>query len=313
MAYTPGCIYRCNSETHTYIDGNREVDCPACKSERVASVASVDVTESNSTLESILGESRLNEVVSLAPGVQGETSSSSVYADFSLTESKIISPRDKPQLEPESVRSTVETVTNLYKALSSKLLPKESVSITLGTRTDLVSVAVPLLHQAYIAGFSVCPVVSAGEYRAKVIEDELRARNSFLGESANYRYPYMTRDVVVVLVPSGSTVLDISEVAGLITARSARSLPTIVLTHRAVSVMGSIGVEDVFSATWGVPWVTGVEYVSSLSEDELLFTRVYERHVAGLSVRSVSPHTADMYDSSRGQKSFAQVRRGISR
>lgn len=215
---TNNCSYHCNNGKYFDASVKRIVPCPECTAARTNEVRS-GKTEEGASIREILHFG-------------------SEYNSHTLDTSKIVSKSQASVLEAASVSGLKASVEELYNLYIIGDLPRYSMCFGVDKLCNMDNIVVPLLLGAYKAGLTVCPFISASEYRVKILKEEANNRNLDLTD--NFREIYLYRDVVLMQIPSGSTEFDILEAKGLMQARAASGKGTVLITTRPREMLSEI-------------------------------------------------------------------------
>lgn len=180
------------------------------------------------------------------------------YLTYEFDESVIISKSQIAFLDSSSVEETQRGVRELVDNLTLGVPPKISITISLDRQFNADSIAVPLLLNAYKAGLSVAPLISATDYRIKVQRED--NENTKRGTAETFRDVYLDRKVVLMIIPSGVSEYDVLEAKGLMQARAVKGNSTIFLTSKPKELLSEICALDAEEATKYSSLFIGVRY-----------------------------------------------------
>lgn len=239
MSQYSNCSYQCNRVTNEYFDEalGKMILCPECSQKRKAEIQRGTFDDGSSVAQAL--------------GIKN-------YVDFSFNRNKLIHPTQRVFYTKDVMNTLKDEVEGIYNYFVRKENIPYSICIVLDSHVDMSSVALPLLAKAYEVGLTICPIISAPLYRARVIQDELRAKVLEASEASNYRLPFMERDVVICVIPEGSTDLDVKEAKSLMQARAVNQLPTIFLTTRQPSTLSPLGNATRDTASFYSAFITGL-------------------------------------------------------
>lgn len=143
-------------------------------------------------------------------GIEGNM----IFDTLSLSE--IIGTSDMEGISKTSFDNLKKAYDSLIKEVSAGVTPKFSTIFYLGTHARLDSFAYSILSSAYLGGLKVAPLLTP-----------IRLKN--LINQRGFEQVYFKSEIVVMFLPAGYTIYDLSAVKGFLSQRSLYRKPTIVL------------------------------------------------------------------------------------
>ena len=163
------------------------------------------------------------------------------YLEAKFVYDSVVPEAERLFLEEESVKRQKELLEEIYLGLTVGELPDKSYCIGLGNKGRIDRLAYPWLAKAYLAGVEIAKFTSCIEYNRLYIamDSEVEA--------------YLEKDLVIMLIPDGSSKADILSAKGLMQSRALRGKATIFITTWSIeacsTLLGYYGEETYFYAS----------------------------------------------------------------
>lgn len=219
------CPYKCTDGKLLDYQTAKFVDCPHCSEKR------------DELAKEGLAEDESGELDSL-PRLLGIDSK---YLSSRFVYDSVIPEGERVFIEDESIKRQSDVLTEIYLGLGVGELPDRSYCIGLGNKGRIDKLAYPLLVKAYLSGLSVAKFISCIEYNRMYIamNDDVES--------------YLEKDLVMMLIPDGSSKADILSAKGLMQSRALKGKPTIFVTTWIIEacsiLLGYYGDETHFLAS----------------------------------------------------------------
>lgn len=153
----------------------------------------------------------------------------------------VIPEGEKIFLDEESLNRQKDILDDIYLGLTVGQLPDKSYCIGIGNKGKIDRLAYPLLAKAYLSGLKVAKFISCGEYNRLCINMSIELER------------YYNSDLVLMLIPDGSSKADIASAKGLMQTRALNGKCTIFITTWVIEacsiLLGYFGDETYFLAT----------------------------------------------------------------
>lgn len=219
------CPFNCSNGKILDYDIHKLVSCPHCSSRR-------EELAKDGLAENDAGDI---EPLHRLLGVNNK------YLEAKFVYDAVVPESERLFLEDESITRQKDLLEELYLGLSVGEKPDKSYCFGLGNKGRVDRLAYPLLAKAYLGGLSVARFISCAEYNRLYIamSSEIEA--------------FMEKDIVLMLIPDGSSKADILSAKGLMQNRALNGKGTIFITTWSIEacsiLLGYFGEETYFLAS----------------------------------------------------------------
>lgn len=219
------CPYHCSNGKVLDYETHRMVSCPHCSARR-EELAKEGLAE--------------NEVGDIEP-LYRLLGVNSKYLEAKFVYDAVVPESERLFIEDDSVARQKELLEEIYLGLTVGELPDKSYCFGLGNKGRVDRLAYPLLAKAYLSGLRVARFISCGEYNRLYIAMSHEIET------------FHDSDLVIMLIPDGSTKADILSAKGLMQTRALKGKGIIFITTWSIeacsTLLGYFGEETYFLAS----------------------------------------------------------------